>query len=132
MCIFCKIINHEIPSAVVYEDQDVLAILDISQVTKGHTLVMPKKHVRNILEADDETAEACIRTAKMLAKRIVERTGAAGVNVLTNCGEAAGQTVEHLHFHIIPRYSSGDAITIEFNPSEKQDLEAVCALLKED
>ena len=132
MCIFCKIINHEIPSAVVYEDQDVLAILDISQVTKGHTLVMPKKHVRNILEAVDETAEACIRTAKMLAKRIVERTGAAGVNVLTNCGEAAGQTVEHLHFHIIPRYSSNDAITIEFNPSEKQDLEAVCALLKED
>ncbi|MBR4445991.1 MAG: HIT family protein [Solobacterium sp.] len=131
MCIFCKIIAHEIPSSTIYEDDKVLAILDISQVTKGHTLVMPKKHVRNILEADDETAEACIRTARMLAKRIVSRTGAAGVNILTNCGEAAGQSVEHLHFHIIPRYSSEDAITIAFNPSEKQDLDAVCALLAE-
>ena len=132
MCIFCKIIHHEIPSSVVYEDNEVLAILDISQVTKGHTLVMPKKHVDNIIEADDETAAACINTAKMLAKRIVSRTGAVGVNILTNYGEAAGQTVNHLHFHIIPRYSSDDAIRIEFNSSEKQDLDAVCALLKEE
>ena len=131
MCIFCKIIHHEIPSSVVYEDDAVLAILDISQVTKGHTLVMPKKHFDNILTVDDATAAACINTARMLAKRIVSRTGAAGVNILTNCGETAGQTVNHLHFHIIPRYTSDDAITIEFNPSEKQDLDAVCSLLKE-
>ncbi len=78
MCVFCSIINHEIPSKVVYEDDQVLAILDISQVTKGHTLVMPKKHVDNLLECDDETAAHLIQVVKRLAKRIQERTGASG------------------------------------------------------
>jgi DnaJ-class molecular chaperone len=83
-------IDRKIPSSVVYEDENVLAILDISQVTKGHTLVMPKKHFRNIIEADEETVLQCVSTAKKLAAQIVRNTGAAGVNVLTNCGEAAG------------------------------------------
>ena len=122
MCVFCDIIADKIPSKKVYEDDQVLAILDISQVTYGHTLVMPKVHTDNILTADEETAEGCIRTARMLAKRITGKTGAAGVNILTNCGEAAGQTVGHLHFHIIPRYDENDAITIRFNPSAEQDL----------
>lgn len=130
MCIFCKIISHEIPSKTVYEDDDVLAILDISQVTKGHTLVMPKKHVRNILEADDTDAAACITAAKRIAAQIAKNTGACGVNILTNCGECAGQTVDHLHFHILPRYGASDALTIEFNPSEPQDLDAVLSLVK--
>ncbi len=68
MCVFCSIINHEIPSKVVYEDDQVLAILDISQVTKGHTLVMPKKHVDNLLECDDETAAHLIQVVKRLAE----------------------------------------------------------------
>ena len=130
MCIFCDIIDHKIPSAVVYEDEKVLAILDISQVTYGHTLVMPKKHVRNIIEADDESAIACIRTAKKLAGKIVANTKAAGVNVLTNCGEAAGQSVDHLHFHIIPRYDENDAIDLKFNESSKQDLAEVLKTVK--
>ncbi|MBR3365473.1 MAG: HIT family protein [Solobacterium sp.] len=124
MCIFCKIINHEIPSSVVYEDDDVLAILDISQVTRGHTLVMPKKHVRNVLEADEETVQKCVLTAKKLAGQIVENLHASGVNILTNCGESAGQSVDHLHFHIIPRYDEKDAIKIVFGETE-QDLESV-------
>ena len=74
MCIFCDIIDHKIPSAVVYEDEKVLAILDISQVTYGHTLVMPKKHVRNIIEADEESVLACVSTAKKLAGQIVANT----------------------------------------------------------
>ena len=127
MCIFCKIIDHEIPSSVVYEDDDVLAILDVSQVTCGHTLVMPKKHVANILEADEETVQKCIVTAKRLAKQIVDNTGATGVNILTNCGESAGQSVDHLHFHIIPRYDENDAIEITFHESEEQDLAEVLA-----
>ena len=81
MCVFCSIINHEIPSKVVYEDDLVLAILDISQVTKGHTLVMPKKHVDNLLECDDETAAHLIQVVKHLAKRIQEKTGASGINI---------------------------------------------------
>ncbi len=124
MCIFCKIINHEIPSSVIYEDDDVLAILDISQVTRGHTLVMPKKHVRNVLEADEETVQKCMLTARKLAAQIVTNLHASGVNILTNCGESAGQSVDHLHFHIIPRYDSSDAIQITFGETE-QDLESV-------
>jgi histidine triad (HIT) family protein len=130
MCIFCDIIDRKIPSSVVYEDENVLAILDISQVTKGHTLVMPKKHFRNIIEADEETVLQCVSTAKKLAAQIVKNTGAAGVNVLTNCGEAAGQSVDHLHFHIIPRYDENDAIVLKFNESKKQDLDEVLKLVK--
>lgn len=130
MCVFCSIINHEIPSKVVYEDDLVLAILDISQVTKGHTLVMPKKHVDNLLECDDETAAHLIQVVKRLAKRIQDRTGAQGINILNNNGEAAGQTVNHLHFHIIPRYGENDAFVCEFKESEKQDLDEVLELVK--
>jgi len=108
MCVFCEIIAGNIPGSKVYEDDDVLAILDLSQVTRGHTLVMPKKHYANLIEA-----------------QLVKNTGASGLNVLNNCGAVAGQSVEHLHFHLIPRYSENDAISIVFNESEKQDLDEV-------
>ena len=125
MCIFCDIINGKIPSSIVYEDEDVLAILDISQTTFGHTLVMPKKHITNILEADTDTVVKCVTVAQKLAKQIVKNTGAVGCNILNNCGTVAGQTVDHLHFHVLPRYSEEDAIKITFEPSSKQDLEEV-------
>ena len=130
MCVFCSIINHEIPSKVVYEDDQILAILDISQVTKGHTLVMPKRHVDNLLECDDETAAHLIQVVKRLAKQIQDRTGAQGVNILNNNGEIAGQTVNHLHFHIIPRYSENDVFVCEFKESENLDLDEVLELVK--
>jgi histidine triad (HIT) family protein len=130
MCIFCDIIDHKIPSKVVYEDEDVLAILDISQVTYGHTIVMPKKHYKNILEADDETVCKCMKVAKMLAGQITANCGAVGCNILNNCGEAAGQSVDHLHFHVIPRYGKEDAVEFKFNESPKQDLDAVLAKIK--
>ena len=125
MCIFCSIIDNQIPSKRVYEDENVLAILDISQVTYGHTLVMPKKHVRNITEADSETVSQVMEAVRVLSRQIVENTKAAGCNVLSNCGEIAGQSVDHLHFHIIPRYDEDDAITIRFNKSKEQDLDEV-------
>lgn len=130
MCIFCDIIEGKIPSSKVYEDDDVLAILDVSQVTFGHTLVMPKKHVENIIEADDETVEKCAKVVSQLSKQIVHNTGAKGCNVLSNCGEVSGQSVPHLHFHIIPRYSSEDAIEIKSYESEKQDLDKVLEKVK--
>ena len=130
MCIFCKIIHHEIPSSVVYEDDNTLAILDISQVTRGHTLVMPKKHVANILEADAETVAQCAETVRKLAKQIVENTGAPGCNILNNTHEVAGQSVDHLHFHIIPRYDENDAVVISFNESKPQDLAEVLKTLR--
>ena len=101
MCIFCDIIEGKIPSKKVYEDDRVLAILDISQVTYGHTIVMPKQHVKNILEADEETVTACMKVVHSLARQIVTNTKAAGCNILNNCNEVAGQSVDHLHFHII-------------------------------
>ena len=130
MCVFCDIINHKIPSKVVYEDDQVLAILDISQVTYGHTIVMPKKHVRNIIEADPETVQQCMAVVQKLAAQIVKNTGASGCNILNNCGEVAGQSVDHLHFHIIPRYSSEDACVFKFNKSKEQDLDEVLKTVK--
>ncbi len=130
MCIFCDIIDHKIPSSVVYEDDQVLAILDISQVTKGHTIVMPKQHAANILEADEETSRAVFTAARKVASLLKEKTGCAGINVLSNCGEAAGQSVDHFHVHVIPRYGKLDAFKLMFQSSEPQDLDAVLALLK--
>lgn len=130
MCIFCMIANHEINSSIIYEDEKVVAFLDLSQVTKGHTLVVPKKHYANLIECDSEDLAHVIKVTQMLSKRIMERCGATGVNILNNCNEVAGQTVMHVHFHIIPRYSENDAIEIKFNESEKQNLEEICNLLK--
>lgn len=130
MCIFCDIIAGKIPSSKVYEDNDVLAILDISQVTYGHTIVMPKKHVKNILEADEETVCRCMKAVHTLSRQIVERTGAKGCNILNNCNEVAGQSVDHLHFHIIPRYSKDDACQFIFNESAPQDLNEVAKTIR--
>jgi histidine triad (HIT) family protein len=129
MCVFCDIINGKIPSKKVYEDEDVLAILDISQLTYGHTIVMPKKHVENILEADDETIAKCMRTVHMLARQIKDNTGCPGLNVINNCGTAAGQSVPHLHFHIIPRYDKNDGFGYVETPHE-ENLDEVLARVK--
>lgn len=123
MCIFCKIINGEIPSKKVYEDDDVVAILDISQATKGHTLVLPKKHYANVLEIEDDAFIKVMNTTKMLAKKISKNLNAEGVNILNNCNEAAGQTVMHFHVHILPRYNNDD-LKLEFT-SHELDLDAV-------
>ena len=113
MCIFCKIINNEIPSKKVYEDDDVLAILDLAQVTKGHTLVMPKKHFDSFLDVDKETLDKVINVTQDLSKKLEKELDAKGFNILSNVNEVSGQSVDHLHFHIIPRYSKDDAIVIE-------------------
>ena len=130
MCIFCKIINNEIPSYKVYEDQDILAFLDISQTTKGHTIVIPKKHVTNILDSDKETYLKTISKVYDLANQITTKLNAKGVNILHNANEVAGQTVNHMHFHIIPRYDENDAIDIKFNEAMKQDMEEVLKTIK--
>ena len=112
MCVFCKIINHEIPSKVVYEDNDVLAILDVNPLTKGHTVIMPKKHVTSLLEADEETASKVMNDVGKLSKQITTNLNADGCNILSNCKEAAGQSVDHMHVHIIPRYNGDNTIEL--------------------
>lgn len=113
-CIFCKIANKEIPGKIIYEDDMCISFLDLSQTTNGHTLVIPKKHYKNILEVDDEVLQHLIKVTKKLANQIVTNLNASGVNILTNANEVAGQTVMHFHIHIIPRYNQDDQITIKF------------------
>ena len=131
MCIFCDIVEGKIPSSIIYEDDQVMAFLDISQVTRGHTLVIPKKHCDSFLTCDDEKLAHLMKTARMLAVRIMEKTGAAGMNVISNIHEAAGQSVPHFHVHLIPRYGEDDALQLEFHESAPQDLNALCALHSE-
>ncbi|MBB6454677.1 histidine triad (HIT) family protein [Salirhabdus euzebyi] len=107
-CIFCKIINGEIPSAKVYEDEDVYAFLDISQVTKGHTLVIPKKHVKDVFETPEEIAQSLFARVPKIAKGIKKAYEPKGLNILNNNGQFAGQSVFHVHIHLIPRYSDND------------------------
>jgi histidine triad (HIT) family protein len=107
-CIFCKIAAGEIPSAKVYEDSDVLAFLDLSQVTKGHTLVIPKNHEENIYELSEETAQNLFKVIPKIANGIKSAYQPLGLNILNNNGEKAGQSVFHYHLHLLPRYGKGD------------------------
>ncbi len=128
MCIFCKIINKEIPSNIVYEDDQVLAILDLAQTTKGHTLVMPKKHYADITEIPDDELAYLMKVVKSLAQKITTNLGASGFNILVNTKEVAGQSVMHLHVHIIPRYDEEDTIKIEFSEN-KFDMQAILDMI---
>ncbi len=102
-CIFCKILKNEIPSATVYEDDKFRAIMDIGPIAKGHVILLAKEHTANLLEADDELLSAALPAAKRVAKAVKKAVGCDGINVLQNNGEEAGQTVFHLHIHVIPR-----------------------------
>jgi histidine triad (HIT) family protein len=102
--IFTKIINRQIPVEVVYEDENVLAFLDISPNNPGHTLVIPKAWSRNLLDISSESWGQVMEVVRMLAPKIKEAVGADGINIMMNNGEAAGQEVPHTHVHIIPRF----------------------------
>ena len=124
-CIFCKIINGDIPSEKVYEDESVLAFKDIHPAAPIHVLVIPKKHFENILEVDAQTLAHVMQVTQNLAKQIVEKLNAKGLNILTNTNEVAGQTVHHFHVHILPRYDEKELV-IEFNDhSQDVDLNEV-------
>ncbi|WP_439819457.1 HIT family protein [Weissella paramesenteroides] len=103
--VFDKIIDGEIPSYKVYEDDDVFAFLDLTQATPGHTLVVPKKHVANIYEYDDELAARVLGILPKIARAIkASDDKIIGLNIINNNGEAAGQSIFHSHFHLVPRY----------------------------
>jgi len=110
MCIFCKIISGEIPAFKVYEDENILAFLDIQPVNPGHTLVVPKKHYQNLEEIPEMELSVLILAVKKIGARLKEKLGIEGYNASTNNDPAAGQIVPHLHFHIIPRHE-GDGHT---------------------
>ena len=103
MCIFCKIVNGEIPSYKIYEDENTFAFLDIADDAIGHTLVVPKKHYENILDRESETLNNVMAVVKKISNHYVNNCGFDGINIINNNNECAEQSVLHLHFHIIPR-----------------------------
>lgn len=110
-CIFCKIIQGELPSAKIYEDEHVYAFLDLSQVSKGHTLVIPKVHTRNIYDTPANVAKELFTHVPAIANAIKKAYNPIGMNILNNNEKAANQEVFHLHFHLIPKYEEGEGFS---------------------
>jgi histidine triad (HIT) family protein len=115
-CIFCKIIAGELPSQIVDQDEHTIAFMDISPATRGHALVIPRRHSRDLLEIGSEDLTATISASQRLARRAKERLGADGINLLNSCGRAAWQTVFHFHIHVIPRYDD-DPLRLPWTPA---------------
>ena len=108
-CIFCLISGGDIPSAKVYEDENVFAFLDLSPVQPGHALIITRQHYKNLLEFPCELAPAVFSALKKVGSAVMKATGATGFNVMQNNGLSAGQTMFHIHWHIIPRFD-GDGL----------------------
>jgi histidine triad (HIT) family protein len=130
-CIFCKIVAGELPSETVQEDEHTVAFMDINPWTRGHALVIPRNHSRNIYDVDEEDLRHTARAAKKLSLRMRERLGCAGVNLLHACEPAAWQTVFHFHVHVIPRYDD-DPLELPVRPqqAEQEELARVAAELR--
>jgi len=128
-CIFCRIVAGELPAQIVDSDERTIAFLDISPASRGHALVIPRRHARDLLEIDPEDLAAVAIAAQRLARRMPERLGVAGINLLNSCGAPAWQTVFHLHIHVIPRYE-GDPLRLPWIPSPG-DPDAIAAVAQE-
>jgi histidine triad (HIT) family protein len=115
-CIFCKIVAGELPATIVDEDELTLSFMDINPATRGHALVIPRRHARDLLGIEPEDLTAVALAAARLAGRMPERLGAIGVNLLNSCGAAAWQTVFHFHVHVIPRYRD-DPLRLPWTPA---------------
>ncbi|UQF71340.1 HIT family protein [Vagococcus lutrae] len=135
-CIFCKIINKEIPSYPVYEDDVVYAFLDITQTTKGHTLVIPKQHVTDIFEYDETLASELFSRIPKIARAIEQAfPECQGLNIVNNNRELAYQSVFHSHIHLIPRYSKEDDFSLTFNDNSQkystEDMTSIAQAIQE-
>ncbi len=128
-CIFCKIVAGELPATIVDEDERTIAFMDIAPATRGHALVIPREHSRDLLAVAPEDLQATALATQRLAKRVTQRLGADGVNLLNSCGAAAWQTVFHFHIHVIPRYD-GDPLRLPWVPSSG-DPEQIAAAAQE-
>ncbi len=129
-CLFCKIVKGEIPCYKIYEDEFTLAFLDISNDANGHTLVVPKKHFDNILDCDEKTLNHVFSTVKKVSNHYTENCGFDGVNIVSNCGESAEQSVLHLHIHILPRKKNDGMNVFPSLPKNSKSLEEICEKLK--
>jgi histidine triad (HIT) family protein len=114
-CIFCKIVGGELPATRVAEDDRTVTFMDINPATRGHVLIVPREHTRDLLEIGPEDLAAVAGAARKIAQVMLERLGADGVNLLNSCGRAAWQTVFHFHLHVIPRYDA-DPLRLPWTP----------------
>jgi len=130
-CLFCKIVAGEIAATIIAEDERTIAFMDISPATRGHALVIPRAHARDVHEIDTVDLEAVAAAAQVIAGRAIERLGAAGVNLLNSSGAAAWQSVFHFHMHVIPRYD-GDPLRLPWvpGPGDMDDIAATGAQLR--
>ena len=128
-CLFCAITAGEIPSFKVYEDEVVLAYLDINPFSEGHTLVVPKAHSAGLLDTDDATLAAVVARVRKVAAHLKDVLGCDGFNIMQNNGEAAGQTVRHVHFHIVPRYGM-EPISFENHKGDMDELRALAERIR--
>lgn len=129
-CVFCQIVAGEVPATVVHSDERTVAFMDINPGTRGHLLVVPREHARDLLDIDPQDLAAVTRVGQQMALRVHERLGADGVNLLNSCGKAAWQTVFHFHLHVIPRYAD-DPLRLPWQPGagDPDQIEATAAEL---
>ena len=132
-CLFCKILNGDIPSTTVYEDESFQAILDVSPAARGHVLILPKNHAADLFELPEEDASKIMILAKKIAGALKTAYHCDGINILQNNGEAAGQTVFHFHMHLIPRYEgmkNDDLLNWTHEQFSDQEQDEICQKLK--
>ena len=132
-CIFCKIGSGDIPSYKLYEDEDFKVFLDLSPTSYGHALIIPKEHYKNLFELDDTIASKALVLAKKVGAAMMNTLHCDGLNVLQNNGEAAGQTMFHIHIHLIPRYKEDDTkIIFAENSLTEDDAKKIIDLITKD
>ncbi|WP_066413059.1 HIT family protein [Halorubrum aethiopicum] len=135
-CIFCSIVDGEIPARTVYETDDVLAFLDANPLARGHTLVIPKAHAERVGDLDADLARAVFDAVSELTPRVQDAVDADAANVGINDGEAAGQEVPHVHAHVVPRFEGDGGAPIHAVAGKRpdlsdEDLDAIAARISE-
>lgn len=134
-CLFCKIVAGEIPSFKIYEDEDVFAFLDIKPATKGHALVIPKRHSENVFDIPEADLQKVAVVSKKLSEKIKNALQADGIRLSQSNGKAAGQEIIHFHLHVIPRYnddglSSNPTVTLQLPQADMEELKKLAEQIK--
>jgi histidine triad (HIT) family protein len=131
-CPFCKMVKHELNAVIVYEDNDILTIMDLYPATPGHILLLPRRHIEDIYSLREDLASRIMVAATKIAKAIKQQLSPDGLNLIQSNELAAGQTIPHFHLHIVPRYN-GDPVSLRFGhgnvPAKINDLEKIASLI---
>lgn len=132
-CIFCKLAHGEIPSTTIFENNEFRVFFDTAPATKGHCLIVPKEHYRDIFDIDAETGGKLFSLATAVARSMKKVLNCDGMNIMQNNGTVAGQTVFHFHLHLIPRYE-GDNVDFHYQPGEAnmEELAEIAKAVKEN